>query len=407
MNYKVIILNALLDKYEKSKSYQTDTNRRILLKAKEIQGYDIEDYEKTQQLYDTLKELKKEGWIGYSWEKYQENHILDSVWLNKDKITEVYKNIKRENPKEKSNQVCELLECQTFKNQWARDFKKDMISALKLTQKEVSYLPKQKAKDIIRALVKIEEIQKEVLKRVFSIQCYGDSKFFENEIEKILIRILRKYRIEKNYEKEFLDEEVLAEVGIVKAPEIIEFCGNLSLTILPENQTISYQKETCGSYLNTYTILNMKIGANREIQKVLWIENKTNYLDYISKNRKDTELVIYHGGMYSPIKGLFFQKVYEKLKENESIEFYHWSDIDLGGFKIFTRLRDNIVPELQPYLMDKKAFSSQKNYFKPLEKEYTKKLEILLNDETYQIFHEVIIEMLDKNSKLEQEAFIF
>ena len=32
MNYKELILNKLLDKFEKSKSYLENTNRRIILK---------------------------------------------------------------------------------------------------------------------------------------------------------------------------------------------------------------------------------------------------------------------------------------------------------------------------------------------------------------------------------------
>ena len=114
------------------------------------------------------------------------------------------------------------------------------------------------------------------------------------------------------------------------------------------------------------------------------------------------EFVVYHGGMYGEIKGQFFKKLYESVKE---CEFYHWSDIDIGGFKIFVRLR-KIIPNLKPYLMDKEAFYSKKQYWKEMSKEYREKLEKLKEKEEYSYFCDVIEEMLKNNSKLEQEAFI-
>ena len=45
MKYKQIILSALLDKYEKSKSYLNDVNRRIIIKADNIKQYNVENYD--------------------------------------------------------------------------------------------------------------------------------------------------------------------------------------------------------------------------------------------------------------------------------------------------------------------------------------------------------------------------
>lgn len=136
--------------------------------------------------------------------------------------------------------------------------------------------------------------------------------------------------------------------------------------------------------------------------KVIFIENKANYIDYIQNKKKDNELVIYHGGMYSPNKGEFFKKIYSAGK---NIKYYHWSDIDIGGFKIFIRLKE-IIPELIPYKMDKIAFLSKKDYWIEMDLGYFKKMQNLKNDEKYNIFYDVIEEMLEHKSKLEQEAFI-
>ena len=106
--------------------------------------------------------------------------------------------------------------------------------------------------------------------------------------------------------------------------------------------------------------------------------------------------------MYSPIKGKFFKKVYDTQKQSK---FYHWSDIDIGGFRIFARLR-KIIPELQPYKMDTESFYSKQKYWKKMNSEYIKKLLDLRNNSEYEIFYDVIDNMIENVSKLEQEVFI-
>lgn len=146
----------------------------------------------------------------------------------------------------------------------------------------------------------------------------------------------------------------------------------------------------------------MKALKIKNAKKLIFIENKANYIDYIQNNMKEEEFVIYHGGMYSPIKGEFFRKLYSVTKDKE---FYHWSDIDIGGFKIFARLR-KIIPELKPYKMDKISFCSKQRYWKEMSKDYRNRLLEIRQIEAYEVFYDVIDEMLKSNCKLEQEAFI-
>lgn len=144
---------------------------------------------------------------------------------------------------------------------------------------------------------------------------------------------------------------------------------------------------------------NLKI---KNADRIIFIENKANYIDYIQNKKRDNECVIYHGGMYGPIKGQFFKNIYKVAKNSE---FYHWSDIDIGGFRIFVRLR-KIIPNIKPYKMDKKAFYSKKEYWKEIDEKYKSQLVKMREKEEYECFYDVIDEMLENNSKLEQEAFI-
>lgn len=47
------------------------SNRRIILKMKNLTGYNIENYDRKQIIHDVIFELKKEGIIDFSWQKYE------------------------------------------------------------------------------------------------------------------------------------------------------------------------------------------------------------------------------------------------------------------------------------------------------------------------------------------------
>ena len=71
MDFEKIILNTLLDKYEASNSLYKASNRRIILKMKNLTGYNIENYDRKQIIHDVIFELKKAGIIDFSWQKYE------------------------------------------------------------------------------------------------------------------------------------------------------------------------------------------------------------------------------------------------------------------------------------------------------------------------------------------------
>lgn len=408
MKTEEIILNKLLDKYEKSKSYVSNTNRKITIKLEEIREYNIEDYTIKTIWHDTVKELKSENLIDFSWVKFNENNLLDKIWLVKENVDNAYKKINRTNPKHSYLKVQEQLNKTEFTQTWLKEFSEDMQNYMTEKQKENKTLPVLKSETILKALKEIDHMQeenvKQMLKRVFSIRCFHDSKYFERNIEKNIVSILRKYYLsEEAKESQLNDDEVLAQVGIIKYPEVIEFCGELNCKI--SGKTISFYNETLGSYINSNAISKIEEIELVGTKQIVWIENKANYIDYITNKKKD-ELVIYHGGFYSPIKGEFFKKMYmASKKKSNNITYYHWSDIDIGGFMIFTRLK-NIVKELQPMKMDTATLLENKANWNGFNESYRKQLENIRTDSKYEMFFDVIDEMLKNNARLEQEAMM-
>ena len=73
---KSIILNKLLDKYEKSKSLVTNSNRRITLKLDKMKEYDIENYQAKKLFHDIIFDLERKGLIFYSWKNHEKRKFV-------------------------------------------------------------------------------------------------------------------------------------------------------------------------------------------------------------------------------------------------------------------------------------------------------------------------------------------
>ncbi len=71
MDYKNIILNQLLNKYELSKSLVSNSNKKIILKLEKMKEYNIEDYETKKIFHDTVFDLERKKLILYSWKPHE------------------------------------------------------------------------------------------------------------------------------------------------------------------------------------------------------------------------------------------------------------------------------------------------------------------------------------------------
>lgn len=82
------ILNSLLDKYERSKSFVEGKApaQRIQLNfyydgRNDFPAYDIENTD-ARLIYNTaVIKLKELGFVDYSWMRGQEGHLLGKVWV--------------------------------------------------------------------------------------------------------------------------------------------------------------------------------------------------------------------------------------------------------------------------------------------------------------------------------------
>ena len=408
-NWKHLILTDLLSTFERRDVARTGVFANAIainvLKKSDFKAIDTVE-EKNLFMSDVL-ELKNDGVVDFRWEMGEEGNIIERITLvpDMDKVDRAYEILGRIPPYREAEAFLSLLDGILPDFPENSDIKAFLFD-MRQQAEDKKRIPRFFTSDgvltleILDCLHMLAWNREEVLPRVMSKDLYKDSKEFEKHVKPKVCSILRAI----NGDSEIRDDELLEERGIVSNPEVLAFRGMIAVET--EDGLIDYSNEVHGAYINTRTVKDVVSIKGEGIRHVLFIENLANYTDYIETHEDPTELVIYHGGCYSPMKGLWFTKLYEALSSCGCSDFQHWSDIDYGGFNIFVRLQSNIIPVLRPYKMDVDTLVKYGDKAEPLTAEYRKLLEKLLDDERFTLFHQVIRYMLLNDVRLEQESII-
>jgi hypothetical protein len=240
MDYKTIILNRLLDKYERSSAYlDSGSTRRIMLRlcAGDMPEYNLEDTSVRELVNSAVKGLADRGIVKYEWMKFERGNIIDRVWLCIDSVGDAYHEAARAPKKEMADLVADRIKeiLPRIRQPWIADFLGDALSGIEAKKSITPYLPADidTALALLKALAEIDSLGgEECAERVFSIKCFGDSKYFERNVKKRIAGIIRQYLVKETESIERpADDEMLAQVGIVKDFEQVEFCGNITGTV--------------------------------------------------------------------------------------------------------------------------------------------------------------------------------
>ncbi len=404
MDHRKQILNDLLDKYEKST--QTEFKRRIMIDCTKLGYLDITDPEQKKQFLDAVTELSEKGLISYDWER--KGYVVKNVWLNTDKADEAYAFIGRRSTHSAANELAALFGeyLERIKTAWIADYLSRQISEITERSKPIDKWQNDimLVRDILKALDNVDKLSGSISMRAFSIRLFSDSKFFEKTIKKYIVGIASKNEPELKDMDELSEREILAQIGIIMMPEIFEFCGDMTIGFT--GGEVDYSPIRSGSCITSDSVNDIQyITLDSRITRILFIENKTNYSEYCLNTKYSDELVIYHGGFYSPAHGDFFRYIADAAEKND-IPVFFWADIDYGGLRMFIRLRDNIIPALKPLNMDTEAFSSHSGKLLGRNDKYIHKTLELLNDPDYECFYDVINMIAKRKGTVEQECFL-
>jgi hypothetical protein len=409
-DYGKQILTILLDWYENSSAYvrgQKPSRRRIMRLyddgKTDFSAYNIEDHQVRNDINHAVLYLTDKGFIEYRWMRGQQDHILANLWLNADAIEQAYAWLGR---RPKGDVVEELLSrLSTLLNQtetnWARRWLEDTIEVISKKRSIGAVMPESPSErdDLLKAVSYLaNNAEIETLERVFSMRCYGDSKHFERLVKARLARILRKYLVQDDCS----DEDALRTAGIVPYPEQFAFSGSLSI-IFPQG-TIDFTPLPFGGTLTIDDIRQGRIVLGQDIRRVLSIENRANYIDYIHKAKRSDEFVLFHGGQFSPAKRMFLNAIVSSIPDD--CGFFHWGDIDYGGFSMLARLRREILPTVQPWRMNQNELTQYTQFTAGFSDTYGKRLASLLNMLELSDCYSCIEYMIKAGVRLEQEAML-
>ena len=362
-NYKEKILNRLLDLFENRKVFKTldfsKNNIYIDYKDKLLAYYHKEKYRYLPYFSNELDILTRNKLIII---KYDKDEEIERIYLNLNNIDSCYEFVSRTNKVKLYNELILLVNkyLSNSNNKVVKSYLNDCLITL---NNRVSYTDKFKNSEdlilILKGIKGIIENKNEILIRNFSVKIFSDSKYFENNINKFF-NIFNTY-----YDKKFENiDDFLNYFNIYKNPKY--------------------------SYIKNGLVFKI----NK--RKILTIENLTTF-HYFSSN---DYIALYLGGFSSSLK----IELLRKIKDfDNTIQFYHFSDLDVGGFNIYFNLVKRLNTKIIPFLMNEEIFKKYLPFAKPLTNIDKNSLESMLNLE-FNPFKELIEVMLKANKKLEQES---
>lgn len=384
MNYEKEILNFLIDKYEKSKSFtgKNKVSQKFSVKLEKVfpKYADDAEYEIFTQINEAVQNLLDKNFVSVTKKK---NGITDSVILETESVDEVYGFLKRK-PKTETNQdLLNILNRYGSENDILSKYCTEQSERIKSNKKvqlfddDLSEFEK-----VLKAVSEILKVQGETYIRDFSIKVFGDSKYFET-IKNKVIRLLFQYG-------DFPQEEtILEELNVVKNPGHVFFkgCGILKI----RSQTIDLSKINSDIAISSSMLDDTSLEVTGK--RLVTIENLTTF----NKFSEPDTFAVYLGGYHNSHRRNFIKKIYE---QNPEIKYFHYGDIDAGGFYILLHLREKTGISFIPYNMNADVLKKYGSYAKELTENDRKRLENLKNTE----FSETISYMLENNCKLEQES---
>ena len=389
---RIELYDEIIRHYQNSQNAKTGHSSWKTLLIRNSKNKILIDLDQKDLLIQECIRLEKKGYLKIIW--LDRNNIIDKVQYHTDFMSYYYDH---GSVKDNSlhNQECLKLIDESI-SLVKQDWIKLALEQLYRTQKNSVKIDKYKVTNILVALIKIDDMiktKKDMAMRVFSKECYNDSKIFEKEVKSTIVSYIKKYYLD-DYTA-FDESQILNSVGINKGTLELIFKGAIIIELQDKKIDLSLFEDGI-PILNRTLKKITKVIMNNSIKRVISIENKTNFLE---TTYDESTLYIYTHGFPSHLELIFINRI---LKDNPDVKMYHFSDIDLGGFKIFEYFQRNLDCNLQPEQMGIEQLIKYHDYCEPIDDNYIKKLRKL----DIPIFKDVIEYMVKNKVRLEQEALL-
>ena len=405
MRYEERILQTLLDSYERSRLSRGENEVAVHIAfpitPKTMPIYFDENSLAYEEIHGTAGHLEEMGYTCSVWKGGKKNHILQKIVLCDEKVDEIYRHLGR--VPEKQMQQAQLAVLQELKTECstpvARNFICWLMKRLEQGKTVKEYLnldDTEGSRRLIRAIHKIETNQKEIYIREFSVQCFGDSKELEKK-SGLIGKIFRRF----SDDMEDMDNDViLAEYGIYRTPNYVYVKGSGRLRIgTPEAYDIDLRSLRQGIGLSGEDLDGLEWKVDVSVKRIITIENLTTFFRW----EEPDSVLIYLGGYHNAVRRKFLQKLYQVFPE---AEYFHFGDIDVGGFEIYEDLCRRTGIPFTTYKMGISELEQYEQYTRELTENDRKRMDSLLNNEAYENVWPILMYMKEHGKKLEQESIL-
>ncbi len=355
----------------------------------------METIDRYENIHIQLRNVEEKGLIKIIWKGQKVDYVIQKVQLNMERLMQAYAFVCRM-PKrnlEEENQMFLEEYCNGEEGEIpiTREFARYLQQRLNNHQPVKKYINLSKMEDTRRlfvALSSVEKNRKPCYIREFSIEHFQDSKYFER-IENQVAKIFRRFHSEY---ASMETAEIVAEYGIYHTPNYVYLKGDIMIVI--DGEPIKLRTLNQGLGISGEDLCKVTFSDLSRIKQVITIENLTTFFRW----QEPESLIIYLGGYHNGIRRTLLKKIYQELPK---ISYYHFGDIDAGGFSILNDLRNKTGIPFEMYRMDIETLKCYEKYGKTLTESDRIRLKEMEKDEELQV---VVSYMLLHNVKLEQEC---
>lgn len=393
--YITEILSRLLKKhYKRELQYgQTKISRRIQLNIREVYpGYekpdaDMEVKETVNSAVRTLKELK---YIEVSCLPYSDD--IEKIYLNTGKTGEIEAYLEGEfgilARTSALGGINRLLEEYAHRGEltayYCGKLRYDMEHSALVSDVE-------KAHELLKMLAFLQDNERDLYVREASVLVYGDSKHFEEERYEAVCGIIREALGKPVAETEAQDE-ILQLYHISSVEQEISLKGDFLIEM--EEYGLETGYFSGGLSLSTRDIRKIRRITVRT-PNLVTVENKTSFYRFEREDFSE----IYLGGYANRHQVELLKKIYG---DNPDCNFWHFGDIDVGGFQIHQHLCEATGIDFWLFCMGTQELCNER--FRAA------LLELTENDVARAkklaekpVYREILQEMIHRGMKMEQE----
>jgi hypothetical protein len=399
------ILNALLDAYERHAPGQPFTRAiRVRLDALELLAYRSQlDPAPRETTNRQCLALEAAGWLRLAWQPGEEGHLLEAITLSPEHAPWLFDWLGRPPLASQRAALRDLLLAYRFR--FADDDWRAVAVEHTLAQLRASKSPAPFALDtpdfnrnLLDALVALDQITEETPYRVFSVRTFNDSKLFES-VRSELATLARRHGPGWD---ELTAQEALAELGLTPNPTHVYLYGPWHI------EDMAGRSISLADFYPAAGVPALMLAAAHRVsvdtarlKRVVCVENLASFYELIRYEGEGLAAVCLWGNPSPAVRHLL-ACLTETLPP--AIPLQAWTDLDFGGFRIVSALRRFVAPRFLPYRMDSATLDAHRHWARPLAGHDAANLTRLLGHAELSDLRPTIEHMLEIGLKLEQEA---